>query len=178
MKFCIKRLTRVIEYNGDSKLDNNDEDVEFVNLNLPYNKLSLKQLANNSIIHIKKRCIIKDDKDDELPKPKANWEKRKPIKQVVKKSSKASAPISGLIGQLPPDIQVLLMNTNIVIPILHLFQISPKFREKTKHLMMVLCKPHKKKIVSSAIPIEEEEEIYYADIHQPSKDIDTNHALF
>ena len=44
--------------------------------------------------------------------------------------------------------------------------------------MTVSCKPHKKKIVLSVIPIEEEEEINYLDIHQPGKNVDTNHALF
>ena len=42
--------------------------------------------------------------------------------------------------------------------------------------MTVPRKPRKKKIVPSAIPIKEEEEINYADIHQPGKDVDTNHA--
>ena len=43
--------------------------------------------------------------------------------------------------------------------------------------MTVPRKLRKKKIILSAIPIEEEEEINYVDIHQPGKDVDTNHAL-
>lgn len=49
--------------------------------------------------------------------------------------------------------------------------------------MTVPWKPHKKKIVPLAmpptIPIIEEEEELYAEIHHPNKDtIDTNYALF
>ncbi len=70
------------------------------------------------------------------------------------------------------------MNTNIVIPALHLFQISPKFREKTRRLMTVLRKPCKKKVVPPTISIIEEEEELYAKIHHPDQDIiDTNHLL-
>ena len=43
--------------------------------------------------------------------------------------------------------------------------------------MTVPGKPRKKKVVPSAISIEEEEEINYADIHQPGKVVDTNHVL-
>ena len=43
---------------------------------------------------------------------------------------------------------------------------------------MVPPKLHKKKVVPFPIPIGEEEEIHYADIHQPGKDVNTNHALF
>ena len=43
--------------------------------------------------------------------------------------------------------------------------------------MTVPGKPSKKKVIPSAISIEEEEEINYADIHQPGKDVDENHVL-
>ena len=178
VRSSIKRSTWVVEYNGDSESDNNNEDVEFIDINLPYNKLSLQLLANNSITRTKKKRVIIDDEGDESLKSKTKREKRKPVKQVEKKSTKASAPISDLVDQPPPDIQALLMNTNIVIPAVHLFQISPKFWKETRRLMTVLCKPRKKKIVLSNIPIEKEEEINYADIHQTGKDVDTNHALF
>ena len=55
-------------------------------------------LANDSITHTKKRHVITDNENDKPPKPKTNQEKRKPIKQVGKKNTKASAPISGLVG--------------------------------------------------------------------------------
>ena len=177
MRSRIKRSTRVAEYNGDSESDNNDKDIKFVDVNLPCNKLSLQFLANDSITHTKKRRVITDDEDDEPPKLKANREKRKPVKRVEKKNTKASATISGLVGHPSPNIQVFLINTNIVILALHLFQILPKFQEEIRRLMTVPRKSCKKKVVPSAILIEKEEEINYADIHQPSKDIDTNHAL-
>ena len=126
MRFRIKRLTRVVEYNWDSESDNDDDDVEFVDINLPCNKLSIQLLVNDSITCTKKRLVITEDKGDEPPKPKINQEKKKPVKRVGKKSAKASAPISGFVGQPPPDIQALLRNTNIVIPALYLFQILPK----------------------------------------------------
>ena len=174
-----KRSTRVVEYNGDSDSDGDDEDAEFVDVDLPCNKLSLQLLANDSITRTKKRRVIEtDDEDNEPLKPKATREKRKPVKRVGKKSTKASVPIAGLVGQAPPDIQALLMNTNIVIPALHLFQISPKFREETRRLMTVPRKPRKKKVVPPAVPIIEEEEELYAEVHHPNQDtVDTNHAL-
>ena len=49
-----------------------------------------------------------DDKDNEPFKPKATQEKRKSVKQVEKKNTKALVPIAGLIGQTSPDIQALL----------------------------------------------------------------------
>ena len=43
--------------------------------------------------------------------------------------------------------------------------------------MTVSRRPHKKKIIPFAMAIEEEEEIYYADIHQLDKDVNTNYAF-
>ena len=86
MRSRIKRLTRVIEYNGDLESDNNNEDIGFADVNLPCNKLSLQLLANDSITRIKKRRVITNDKDDELLKPKTNREKRK------EKTRQASCP--------------------------------------------------------------------------------------
>ena len=81
-----------------------------------------------------------------------------PVKQVRKKSSKASISISGLVGKPSPNIQALYINTNIVILALYLFQISPKFCEEIRRLMTVPQKPRKKKVVPSAIPIVKEDE--------------------
>ena len=70
------------------------------------------------------------------------------------------------------------MNTNIVIPALHLFQISPKFREETRRLMTVPRKPRKKKVLPPSVPIVEEEEELFAKIDHLNKDtVETNHAL-
>ena len=80
MRSRIKRSTQVVEYNGDSESDNDDEDVEFVDIYIPCNKLSLELLANDSIICTKKRYAIINDQDDEPPKSTANREKRKPVK--------------------------------------------------------------------------------------------------
>ncbi len=67
-----KRYIRVVEYNRDSDSDNDDKDIEFIDVNLPCNKLSLQRLANDSIIRTKKRRVITDNKDDEPPRPNAN----------------------------------------------------------------------------------------------------------
>ncbi len=178
MRPTLKRSTRMIDYNGDSNFDS-DNEVEFVDIDLPCNKLSVRLLANDSITCTKKRCILEtEDEADEPSKVKATRERRTPVKRLGKKSSKASVPISGFVGKPPPDIQALLMNTNIVIPALHLFQITPKFQEETRHLMTVLRKPRKKKVVPPSVPIIEEEEELYAEIHYPNEDIvNTNHAF-
>lgn len=111
----------MIEYNGDFDSDS-DKDIKFVDVDLPCNKLSLQLLANNFITYTKKRQVIKvDDEDDKFPKSKATLEKRKPVKQVKKKSNKTSVFIASLVCQSPLDIQVFFMNINIVIPALHLF---------------------------------------------------------
>lgn len=94
-----KQSSCLIKYNRNSNSDNdNNDDVEFINSNLPCNKLSGKLLANYFIIHTKKWCVITDDKDDEPPKPKANQEKKKPVKQVWKESTKALVSISDFVG--------------------------------------------------------------------------------
>ena len=121
MRSTLKQSTRVIDYNGDSDSDS-DNNVEFVDIDLPCNKLSVQLLANDSITRTKKRRIRKtEDEADEPLNSKVTREKKTPVKQVGKKSSKVSVPISGLVGKPPPDIQALLMNTNIVIPALHFF---------------------------------------------------------
>lgn len=131
--------------------------MEFVNVDLPCNKLSLQLLANDFVTCIKKRQIIEMDKEKvEPPKPKAIWEKKKPIKQFGKKSTKASISISDLVGQLPPDIQALFINTNIVILVLYFFQISPKFWKKTRCLITVLRESRKKNVVPLVVSIFEE----------------------
>lgn len=61
MKFTTKWFTQVVEYNKNSNLDNNNQNVKFFDINLLYNKLSLQFLANNFITHIKKRWVTKTD---------------------------------------------------------------------------------------------------------------------
>ena len=88
----------------------------------------MQLLANNSAIRTKKRRVNKTNEEaSEAPMTNITQEKKVLIKRIGKKSSKASVPISGFVGRPPPDIQAFLMNTNIVIPALYLFQVSPKF---------------------------------------------------
>ena len=70
------------------------------------------------------------------------------------------------------------MNTNIVIPALHLFQISLKLQEKTRRLMTVPQKPYKKKVLPPSVSIIGEEKGLFAKIDHLNKDtVETNHAL-
>lgn len=50
-------------YNKDSD-SNKEEDVEFVDVDFLYNKLSVQLLANNSTIHLKKRLIVLKTEDE------------------------------------------------------------------------------------------------------------------
>lgn len=178
MRSTHKQFTQVVEYNGELDSDDNDEDVEFINVDLPCNKLSIQLLVNDSITRTKRRQTIEtDNENDKRLNPKATWEKRKPVKQVGKKSTKASVPISSLVGQPAPDIQALLINTNIVITVLHFFQILPKFREETRRLMTVPRKPREKKILSLAFPFIEEEEEHYAKIHHNNNGLRAKFSL-
>lgn len=56
-----------------------------------------------------------ENKYDKLPKLKTTQEKKKLIKRVEMKSTKASVDISAPIDQSLPDIQALFINTIIVI---------------------------------------------------------------
>ena len=49
---------------------------------------------------------------------------------MSKKSSKASIFISGLVNKSSLDIQVFLMNTNIIIPVLYFFGFFPSSKKK------------------------------------------------
>ena len=121
MRSTLKQFTCVIDYNGDFDSDSNNN-VEFVNIDLLCNKLSVQLLANNSITHTKKRYVFEmEDKADELLKAKVTQEKKTPVNRVEKQSSKALVPVFDLIGKRPPDIQALFINTSIIISALYLF---------------------------------------------------------
>lgn len=146
MKPTSKQSTCMIDYN-DTFDSYSDKHVEFIYIDLSCNKRSVWLLANDSVTHTKKRRVVEiEDEADEPPKTQSTREKRIPVKQVGKKSSKTSVLISEFIGKPLSDIQALLMNTNIVITALHLFQISPKFREKTSCLMTVPQKPLRRRL--------------------------------
>lgn len=79
--------------------------VKFVDVHLPYNKLSLWLLAKDSITRTKKRLVVENkNKANKFPKVRATREMRILVKQVDKKSFQASVPISGLAGKPFPDI--------------------------------------------------------------------------
>lgn len=70
MKSTSKQSICVINYNGDfnSDFDNN---MEFIDINLLSNKLSVKLIANDSITHIKKKHVLKiKDEADKFLKTK------------------------------------------------------------------------------------------------------------
>lgn len=117
----LKQFTCVTEYNGNSDSNFNDN-VEFIDVDITCNKLNIRLLDNDSITCIKKRRILKtEDIANEPPKVKATGGKKISVKEIGKKSSKTSVPIFVFVSKSPPDIQALLINTNIVILRLHLF---------------------------------------------------------
>lgn len=73
-------------------------------------------------------------------------EKKTLMKYIKKKSLKVLIPILGLMKYPVSNIQALFIKTNLVISTLHLFQISLKFQNETKHLIIVFWKPCKKKL--------------------------------
>lgn len=73
--------------------------MKFVNIDLLCNTLSIQLLVNDSIIHIKKRRILKTEEEvNKCLKTEVTREKKIPIKQDGKKNSKASVLISGFVG--------------------------------------------------------------------------------
>ena len=62
----------MVKYNRNSVSDNYNEDIDFVNVDLSCNKLSIQLLANNSITCTKKKCVITNNKNDQSFKLKTN----------------------------------------------------------------------------------------------------------
>lgn len=178
IRLTSKQFTYVIEYNGNSNT-NFDNNVEFIDVDLSCNELNVRLLANDPITYTEKRRIFKtEDKNKKCSKIKAIWEKKILIKRVDKKNSKASVLISAFVNKCFLNIQALFINTNIIIPMLYLFLISPKFWKKTRYLMTVPWKPCKKKIILLAILIIDEEKELYIEIHHFNKNtVETNYSL-
>ncbi len=66
-----KWSTCVINHKSDSNSDS-DNDVEFVDIDLPCNRLTVRPLANDSIICTKKKRVLEtEDGADERSKVKA-----------------------------------------------------------------------------------------------------------
>lgn len=86
----------MVEYNGDSNLDKK-EDIKFVDVDLPWNKLSVQLLAYDFTARFKKRHIVININNEtgEVFKAQITQEKKLPIKKVDKKSFKAYVPIFG-----------------------------------------------------------------------------------
>jgi hypothetical protein len=69
----------------------------------------------------------------------------RPMKSKTVGKKRHVEPIIGLVGQGMPDIRKIWQSQNIVLPALHLFQLSPLFRSETARLMRVQRKTRKKK---------------------------------
>lgn len=122
--------------------------MEFIDINLPYNKLNIKLLVNRSTAILKKKHLIlkiENEANDRL-KAKATLEKKISIKWVRKKSLKTLILIFSFIGKSLADNWALLININIVTLTLYLFVILPKSQEETKRLITISCKLQKKKL--------------------------------
>lgn len=63
----------ITEYNINCNSDNK-EDIEFVDVDLSYNKLNVQLLTNDFNTYLKKRCVIvnTNDKIEEISKLKTN----------------------------------------------------------------------------------------------------------
>lgn len=76
IKQIFKQSICIIDYNGNIDFDLNNI-VEFVNINLPYKKLSVQLLVNDSITYTKKRQILKiEDEVNKSLKSKIIWKKK------------------------------------------------------------------------------------------------------
>ena len=94
-----KQSICLIKYNSNFKF-NSDDNTEFIDIDLPCNKLNIWLLANDSILCTKKRHVLKiENEANEASKVKAIWEEKISIKQVGKKISKALVLIFDLIGK-------------------------------------------------------------------------------
>ena len=66
MRSTFKQSTRIIDYNGNSN-SNFNNNVKFIDINLPCNKLSIQLLVNDSITRTKKRGVFEtEDKADKF----------------------------------------------------------------------------------------------------------------
>lgn len=169
-----------MKYNRNSNSDK-EEDVDFVDVDLPCNKPSVQLLVNDSITYSKKKRGVIDVNNelDKLSKAKTAQQKNTLVKHIGKKSSKAFMPISGLIGYSLLNIQAFFMNTNVVIPALDLFQILLKFRKEIRRLITVPWKPCKKKVISPTIPVVDNKNELYAEADYSNQNlINTNYTLF
>lgn len=86
---------------------------------------------------------VQDLVDDEMTTTTTR-KRRNPAKKTGKK--RTLKPIVGMLGQPDVDIQNLLMNTTITLPMLHALQIAPKLREETRRLMQMPRTSKKKNI--------------------------------
>ena len=95
---------RSTQYNSHSNSDS-DDDVEFFDIDLSCNKLSVQLLANTFATCTKKHCINQTVKEaGEAPMTNVTQEKKVSIKRIGKKSLKALVPISGFVSKPPLDI--------------------------------------------------------------------------
>ena len=129
--------------------------------------------------YYKKRRIVvnTDDEIEEVFKSNITQEKKTLVKRVGKNSTKASVPISGLIGRISPEIKAIFMITNIVIPALHLFQILPKFSEETRRFITIPQRPHKKVIPPTNLSKDDKNRLYIRAKKSNQNLVQTNHGL-
>lgn len=99
MRPNLKRFIHVVNYNSDSNSDLNN-DIES-DVDLTGNKLSVRQLANNSITHNRKRHIVEMKEEvNKALKVKATQEKRISVKYNGKNLRYQSLFLALLINPL------------------------------------------------------------------------------
>ena len=87
-----------------------------------------------------------EESEDEVPAlgPDGRPKKRPKGKGVGRKARELTK-INGMILEAPMDVRENLKSTNVVLPFLHLAQLSPYFRSEVKRLLGVPRKPRKPK---------------------------------
>lgn len=118
--------------------------VSSMKLNIFEDPSKVKELLKGLIIcKTKRTIIIIDDIKVSHLNSIGYWPKNTPIKHPIRK--KTLSIIVDLLRQPQPNICYPLIETNIVLPVLHLMQLFAIFRKETSCLMKVLQKARKKK---------------------------------
>lgn len=97
------------------------------------------------------------DEKEQLPKEPAKASTR-PKKEGAKRKGrkKTMKPILGMINKPEVNVEDILIHSNITLPALYLYQISPYFRDETRRLIQAPRKPRKKKEAAQE-PVKEAE---------------------
>ncbi|KEQ83932.1 hypothetical protein M438DRAFT_335659 [Aureobasidium pullulans EXF-150] len=98
----------------------------------------------------------------EPPKTPDNRPVKSPKKRVVGRQKKPLNRITAMLTEAPVDVLTILKNSNVVLPITHLAQLSPYFRDETKRLFGM---PRNRRVKKTGQPATPTEVINVSNIH-------------